>query len=345
MFCCVSITTVMEKVPYLRTSPNPEAKPDEDHNEIDESANEKNVEPLNSPREASSDAKCSSEEPNEDKVDTCESKSDGVTEPHVDHDEGQDSPNQEKKPDTESEPAEAGQPGPESPAEGQPDPDTDLEPPQRTVRQQPPDTESEQPQNLHLSPEAEAGAEHPLNLHQSPTSEPPDHCSDPPHPFHRPASYHPGLDSGYPGVYPAYNHHYFNNANNNYNNSSFPGPGFPPPGPGGPDGHEMYMAAAAGRAAHLDSHSSHLPHPGLAHLGHFSRMAGAAADPYSFPTSDDEMCSPTRGANPLSMGFSGMPMPLIAPKAQKPRKPRKPKSPKPDGILSMQMKEDSRRYK
>ena len=328
------ITTVMDKVPSLRTSPNPETKPDEDHNEIDESANERNVEPL-SPREA----KCSSEDNNDENVDTCESNSDGVNEPHVDHDAGQDSPNQETKPDTE-----AGQPGPESPAEGQPDQATDLEPPQRTVRQLDESEPPEQPQNLHLSPEAEAGAEHPLNLHQSPTSEPADHC-DPPHPFHRPASYHPGLDSGYPGVYPAYNHHYFNNANNNYNNSSFPGPGFPPPGPGGPDGHEMYMAAAAGRAAHLDSHSSHLPHPGLAHLqaSHFSRMAGGAADPYSFPTSDEEMCPPSRGANPLSMGFSGMPMPLIAPKAQKPRKPRKPKSPKPDGILSMQMKEDSRR--
>ena len=329
MLCCLFIATVMDKVLYLRTSPNPEAKPDEDHNEIDESASKSK--PL-SPREITSDAKCSSEDNNDANDDNCESNNDGVIEPHVDHDASQASPNQEKKP------------GPESPAEGQPDPDTDLdtdlEPPQRTVRQLEEAEPPEQPQNLHLSPEAEAGAEHPLNLHQSPGSDTGDPC-DPPHPFHRPASYHPGLDSGYPGVYPAYNHHYFNNANNNYNNSSFPGPGFPPPG--GPDGHEMYMAAAAGRAAHLDSHSSHLPHPGLAHLGHFSRMAGAAADPYSFPTSDEEMCSPTRGANPLSMGFSGMPMPLIAPKAQKPRKPRKPKSPKPDGILSMQMKEDSRR--
>ena len=80
----------MDKVPSLRTSPNPEAKPDEDHNEIDESANERNVEPL---------AKCSSEDNNDENVDTCESNSDGVDEPHADHDAGQDSPNQENGPD------------------------------------------------------------------------------------------------------------------------------------------------------------------------------------------------------------------------------------------------------
>ena len=55
----------MDKVPYLRTSPNPEAKPDEDHNEVDDSANERNVEPL-SPREATSNKKCSSEDNNEE---------------------------------------------------------------------------------------------------------------------------------------------------------------------------------------------------------------------------------------------------------------------------------------
>lgn len=109
----------------------------------------------------------------------------------------------------------------------------------------------------------------------------------------------------------------------------------------------MYMAAAAGRAA-LESHHPSHGLPGLGALQqHFSRTAAAAAgqpDPYNFPNSDDEMVSPGRGSNPLQMGFSGMPMPLIAPKAQKPRKPRKPKSPKPEavGLLSMQMKEDSR---
>jgi len=97
---------------------------------------------------------------------------------------------------------------------------------------------------------------------------------------------------------------------------------------------------------HQDEDFAHIKpefgHPGLGGLpNQFPRMGGQ--DPYSFANSDDEMCSPNRGSGPFpAMGFSNMPMPLIAPKPKKPRKPRKPRSPKPDGILSMQMKEDSR---
>ena len=245
----------------------------------------------------------------------------------------------------------------------------DDEPPQHQVRIDAKDedgADQQQPENLHLSPaegkgQGESVVEeqgesphnqhdspaHPLNLHQSPTHD------TPPHPFHRPTptqSYHPhpSLDTAghFSSPYSSYNHHYFSNANSpaGYNgqlhgfaahNNSFTA-----------EQHEMYMAAA-GRAA-LESHHSSHGLPGLGALQqHFSRTAAAAAgqpDPYNFPNSDDEMVSPGRGSNPLQMGFSGMPMPLIAPKAQKPRKPRKPKSPKPDavGLLSMQMKEDSR---
>ena len=226
-----------------------------------------------------------------------------------------------------------------------------LEPPQHQVRVEQSnnnndnnndESEQQQPENLHLSPPdqgqspGDSPTAHPLNLHQSP-----EHSDTPTHPFHRPTptntgSYHPGIESAahFSSAYQSYNHHYFSNANNNYNNqfSGFPHTVH--------EQHEMYMAAA-GRA--LDPHH---PGHGLAGLGalssHFSRPS-PGQDPYNFPNSDDEHCSPTRGSNPLQMGFSGMPMPLIAPKAQKPRKPRKPKSPKPDpSLMSMPIKEDSR---
>ena len=230
-----------------------------------------------------------------------------------------------------SDPAQRGPGSAEAAGEGGAEAEGDGEPPQHAVRF----GEQQQPENLHVSPPGHVTQ--PLNLAHSPA-----HSATPPHPPyppHRPAfpphpehySYGPP-PPGYPG-------HYFNNAS-----SSYPGPGQPPPysgpgpgfpGPGAEAGHDMYRQ-------HLDPHhSSHLAHL-PPHLGHFPRP-----DPYSFPTSDEELVSPPgRGPNPLSMGFSGMPMPLIAPKAQKPRKPRKPRSPKQpqDGtILSMQIKEDSRR--
>ena len=179
----------------------------------------------------------------------------------------------------------------------------------------------------------------PLNLHQSPAHQPG------PSPTHRPTPYHPTIESsqGPPGYYPPYNHpHYFNSGNNNYNGQ--PGP-FMPPG-WAAEQHEMYIGRSQPPPPPHDSHhSSHLSHPGLGHLGlnQFGRLPHGQ-DPYNFPNSDEELCSPGRpGPPPLNMGFSGIPMPLIAPKAQKPRKPRKPRSPKQEGLLSMQMKEDSRR--
>ena len=204
----------------------------------------------------------------------------------------------------------------EAEQEEQEEQEESFEPPQQAVR---------------VCREEEAG---PLNLHQSP-------------PTHRPTpSYHPTIESshGPPGYYPPYNQHYFNNANNNYNGQT----SFMPPG-WSAEQHEMYIGRAPPPPPPHDSHhSSHLAHPGLSHLGlqQFGRMAALPhGDPYNFPNSDEELCSPGRpgGQAPLNMGFSGIPMPLIAPKAQKPRKPRKPRSPKQEGLLSMQMKEDSRR--
>ena len=194
----------------------------------------------------------------------------------------------------------------------------------------------------------------PLNLHQSPAHPDP----SPPHSFHRPPAY-PGAGGppGYPQYPPPYNHHYFNNANNNYNGqtSFMSGHGFPPysgpePGrpPAMPEQHEIYMnqSRAHESASH---HSSHIKpefgqHPGLGgHHPMFPRLPGHHADPYSFGNSDDELCSPgPRPAPAFPLGFSGMPMPLLAPKVKKPRKPRKPRSPKPPE-LSSQASQDSRR--
>ena len=220
----------------------------------------------------------------------------------------------------------------DNPAPRHEEPEDSYEPPQQAVRV----GREEEAENLHMSP---------LNLHQSPT--------------HRPPAYQPAVESsqgppGYSSVaspYPAYNQHYFNNANNNYNGQTVAS--FMPPG-WTAEQHEMYIGRGVGPPPPHDSlHSSHhLTHPaGLSHLGlnQFGRMGGHphshGQDPYNFPNSDEELCSPGRTSGPLTMGFSGMPMPLIAPKAQKPRKPRKPRSPKQEEILSMQMKEDSRRYR
>ena len=216
------------------------------------------------------------------------------------------------------------------------------------------------PANMHQSP-AYSG---PLNLHQSPAHPGPsptlsDHS---PHPFQRPSPYHPPSESGphnphlqysMSSQYPsAYNHHYFNNANNNYNGQHgfMPGHGFPPSFGGGEAGHrsaamaEQHDMYPHQPRAHESHHSSHLGHPGL------GQFPGRQGDPYSFGgASDDDGCSPNRMPGPPfnPMGFHGMPMPLIAPKPKKPRKPRKPKSPRPlpePAMVSMQMhREDSRR--
>ena len=109
--------------------------------------------------------------------------------------------------------------------------------------------------------------------------------------------------------------------------------------------HDMYM----NQSRMHDPHSPSLKpefghHPGLL-SGLGTHHSSPRQDPYSYSNSDEDGCSPNRTAAPFSMGFSSMPMPLIAPKAKKPRKPRKPRSPKTDPLLAMQQlkEEDSRR--
>ena len=332
----------------VRTSPNPEAAvSSESPNNVDpglpEDAAAGTPEPEQD-KEASADNNDGKDDPDDDGGDDGDDKpaadSEEVHHSAIDPETGPSpSPNpeevKEERPEAEvsgdteaavtSDPA---QRGPGS-AEGGAEAEGDGEPPQHAVRF----GEQQQPENLHVSPPGHVTQ--PLNLAHSPA-----HSATPPHPPyppHRPAFQPHPEHYSYGPPPPGYPGHYFNNAS-----SSYPGPGQPPPysgpGPGFPGaeaGHDMYRQ-------HLDPHhSSHLAHL-PPHLGHFPRP-----DPYSFPTSDEELVSPPgRGPNPLTMGFSGMPMPLIAPKAQKPRKPRKPRSPKQpqDGtILSMQIKEDSRR--
>ena len=261
-----------------------------------------------------------------------------------------------------------------------PRPDMSPEQDQELQEQQPQNLHQSphhQPQNLHQSPAQMSPANMhqspaysgPLNLHQSPAHPGPSPTlsEHSPHPFQRPSPYHPPPDSGphnphlqysmssqYPAA-AAYNHHYFNNANNNYNGQHgfMSSPHGFPPNFGASEGsaghrppsmaeHEMYPHQPR---AHDSHHSSHLGHPAL------SQFPGRQGpDPYSFSgASDEDGCSPNRGGAPPfnPMGFHGMPMPLIAPKAKKPRKPRKPKSPRPlpdPAVLAMQMqREDSRR--
>ena len=261
-----------------------------------------------------------------------------------------------------------------------PRPDMSPEQDQELQEQQPQNLHQSphhQPQNLHQSPAQMSPANMhqspaysgPLNLHQSPAHPGPSPTlsEHSPHPFQRPSPYHPPPDSGphnphlqysmssqYPAA-AAYNHHYFNNANNNYNGQHgfMSSPHGFPPNFGASEGsaghrppsmaeHEMYPHQPR---AHDSHHSSHLGHPAL------SQFPGRQGpDPYSFSgASDEDGCSPNRGGAPPfnPMGFHGMPMPLIAPKAKKPRKPRKPKSPRPlpdPTVLAMQMqREDSRR--
>ena len=332
----------------IRTSPNPESvavEPvskcpvdniDEDKNDASDN-NVDNVESHNSPNhEGETEEKSADDNTNDD------------------HNDNNDQNDRNDHNDSNENQTDAARPG---------SPNESFDPPQHVINysndskeesKDDNETEQQQPENLHVSPNDQSprnlhqgSPAHPLNLtHQSPT-----HSDTPPHPFHRPTTYHPALEQyNSSASYHQYNHHYFNNANNNYSGqpaSSFL-PGFPHnfSSDTRSEQHEMYGGGV--RSQLEPHHSSHLSQ--LGHLASpFSRMTGAppGQDPYNFPNSDDEMCSPTRGSNHLSMGFAGMPgMPLLAaPKAQKPRKPRKPRSPKPENnSLPMQIKEDSRRY-
>ena len=361
---------VSKAEPESRLSPNPEC-PTEQAEEAEHDQTTRSP----SPRDQPSDEE---ERPIEDRED--EEQSRDLDSPRPDPEE-----NEEQEVDREESVGEDVEP-PQQPVRPhghgglEPRPDMSPDPEHELQEQQPQNLHQSphhQPQNLHQSPAQMSPANMhqspaysgPLNLHQSPAHPGPSPTlsEHSPHPFQRPSPYHPPPDSGphnphlqysmssqYPAA-AAYNHHYFNNANNNYNGQhgfmSSPH-GFPPnfgasEGSGGhrPPSmaeHEMYPHQSR---AHDSHHSSHLGHPAL---GQFPGRQGP--DPYSFSgASDEDGCSPNRGGGPPfnPMGFHGMPMPLIAPKAKKPRKPRKPKSPRPlpdPTVLAMQMqREDSRR--
>ena len=227
------------------------------------------------------------------------------------------------------------------------------------------------PQNLHQSPvRAGLSPAHsdgpPMPYHRPPSSSyhpavSQEHLPPEPEPAHnhQPQHLH-NLQYSIGSQYPGYNHNYFNNANSyngqssvSYGNISptHQGQGFPPHFPGEMRGlpdhpHNMYMNQNRAHQQHESHHSSHIKsefgHP-LAGMPNHQHPRGISQDPYSF--SDEDMCSPPNGRPPPfgNMGYSNIPMPLIAPKPKKPRKPRKPKEPKPDEASLMQLKSEPKR--